>query len=145
MPNTNDSHGESKIIFEDYDWLIVEPFDYESYVYYAPEIMKSRFKEFRDGNIYFIVDKNNNATLSGGFKTYAIYKINDDIEYFWWNGNQIKTKKRFNSNFPEEIIQQVNNIIGASEIYKLLTKIKAALSSQSTMNISLFSFKTYAL
>jgi hypothetical protein len=69
MPNENDNHGESRIIFEDYDWLIVNPLDYESYVYHAPENMKSRFGEFRDGYIYFIVDKNNNATYAGDAMT----------------------------------------------------------------------------
>ena len=38
MPNTNDSHGESKIIFEDDKYLIVEPMDYDSYIYYAPDL-----------------------------------------------------------------------------------------------------------
>jgi len=123
MPNENDNHGESRIIFEDYDWLIVNPLDYESYVYHAPENMKSRFGEFRDGYIYFIVDKNNNATYAGGFKTYMMYLDDDVTQYYNWNGKDIKNKKTFVEDFPDEIIKQINNILGNSELYELLVKI----------------------
>lgn len=95
MSNENDNHGESRIIFDDYDWLIVNPLDYESYVYYAPENMKSRFGEFRDGYVYCIVDKNNNATYAGGFKTYMMYLDDDVVQYYNWNGKDIKNKKTF--------------------------------------------------
>lgn len=124
MPNTNDSHGESKIIFEDDDWLIVEPFDYKSYVYHAPENMKSRWNEFRDGDVYFIVDKNSNATYAGGFKTYMMYKYNDDVEYYNWNGTEIKTKMMFIEDFPNEVIDQIKEIIGEGKLYSLLIKIQ---------------------
>ena len=123
MPNTNDSHGESKVIYEDDDWLIVEPMDYESYTYTSPDNLKSEWNRFRDGDIFFIVDKNNNATYAGGFKTYMIYIEEDKTYYYNWNGKEIKTKKRFIRDFPTHIIQQVNDIIGVGDIYKLLTKI----------------------
>lgn len=121
MPNTNDSHGESKIIFENEDWLIVEPFDYDSYVYNAPEGMKSSWNTFRDGDVYFIVDKNSSGY--SGFKTYMMYKDDDGIEYYNWNGKEIKTKKRFVEDFSDEITQEVNKIIGNSELYDLLVKV----------------------
>ena len=73
MSNTNDSHGDSKTIFEDDDWLIITPLDYESYTYTSPDNLKSEWNRFRDGDIFFIVDKNNNTTYAGGFKTYMIY------------------------------------------------------------------------
>lgn len=123
MPNENDNHGESRIIFDDYDWLIVNPLDYESYVYYAPENMKSRFGEFRDGYVYCIVDKNNNATYAGGFKTYMMYLDDDVVQYYNWNGKDIKNKKTFFEDFSDEVIKEINNILGNSEIYDLLVKI----------------------
>ena len=134
MPNTNDSHGESKIIFEDEDWLIVEPFDYESYTYYAPDGMKSNWGGFRDGDVYFIVDKNSSGY--SGFKTYMMYKYNDDIEYYNWNGKEIKTKQGFVNNFSNEITQEVNKIIGNSELYNLLLKVMSGeeVSSRSMEN-----------
>lgn len=123
MSNENDNHGESRIIFDDYDWLIVNPLDYESYVYYAPENMKSRFGEFRDGYVYCIVDKNNNATYAGGFKTYMMYLDDDVVQYYNWNGKDIKNKKTFFEDFSDEVIKEINNILGNSEIYDLLVKI----------------------
>ena len=123
MPDTNDSHGESKIIFEDYNWLIVEPFDYDAYVYNAPESKKSEWNRYRDGDVYFIIDKNNNATYAGGFKTYMLY-IEDGVPYYYfWNGKELKNKKRFTEDFPDQIVQQVNNIIGNSPFYDLLLRI----------------------
>lgn len=134
MPNTNDSHGESKIIFEDEDWLIVEPFDYDSYVYYAPDGMKSRWNEFRDGDVYFIVDKNSSNYT--GFKTLMMYKYDGDITYYNFDGRNINTKKRFIVDFPDEIIQEVNKIIGNSELYNLLLKVVSGeeVSSRSMEN-----------
>jgi hypothetical protein len=123
MPDTNDSHGKSKIIFEDYDWLIVEPFDYDSYVYNAPEGMKSKWYQFSEGDVYFIVDKNNNATYAGGFRTYMIYKDSETTDYFWWNGKEIKNKKDFIGDFPDEIIKQINDIVGNSPLYDMLLTI----------------------
>lgn len=128
MSDTNDSHGDSKTIFEDNDWLIVEPFDYDAYVYNAPDNMKNKWSQFNEGDVYFIVDKNNNATYAGGFRTYMIYKDSETTDYFWWNGKEIKTKKGFIGDFPDEIIEQVNNIIGNSPLYELLVRIMAGES-----------------
>ena len=122
MPNTNDSHGKSKIIFEDEDWLIVEPFDYESYTYYAPENMKSQWNRYRDGDVYLIVDKNSQTNT--GLKTYMIYINRGTTSYYLWNGNEVSTKKRFIDYLSDEIIEQVNNIVGEGKLYSLLVKIQ---------------------
>lgn len=123
MPNTNDSHGESKTIFEDDDWLIITPLDYESYTYASPDNLKSEWNRFRDGDIFFIVDKNNDNTYDGGFKTYMIYFEEGETYYYNWNGKEIKNKKKFIQDFPDQIVQQVNNIIGNSPLYDLLVRI----------------------
>jgi hypothetical protein len=123
MSNTNDSHGDSKTIFEDDDWLIITPLDYESYTYTSPDNLKSEWNRFRDGDIFFIVDKNNNATYAGGFKTYMIYIEEDTTYYYNWNGKELKTKNRFTQDFPPHIVQQVNDIIGNSPLYDLLVRI----------------------
>lgn len=122
MPNTNDSHGESKIIFENDDWLIVEPFDYESYTYYAPENMKSQWNRYRDGDVYLIVDKNSQTNT--GLKTYMIYINRGSTYYYLWNGNEASTKKRFINYLSDEIVEQVNNIVGEGKLYSLLVKIQ---------------------
>ena len=122
MPNTNDSHGESKIIFENNDWLIVEPFDYESYTYYAPENMKSKWNRYRDGDVYLIVDKNSQTNT--GLKTYMIYINRGSTYYYLWNGNEASTKKRFIKYLSDEIVEQVNNIVGEGKLYSLLVKIQ---------------------
>ena len=89
MPDTKDSHGESKIIFEDENWLIVEPMDYDSYLYYAPDNTKLLWKDVRNGQLFCIVDKENNAGLGGGFRTYIIFKDDDNkISYYNWNGKK---------------------------------------------------------
>jgi hypothetical protein len=123
MSNTNDSHGDSKTIFEDDDWLIITPLDYESYTYTSPDNLKSEWNRFRDGDIFFIVDKNNNDTYAGGFKTYTIYIEEDTTYYYNWDGKELKTKKRFIRDFPPHIVQQVNDIIGNSTLYDLLVRI----------------------
>jgi len=123
MSNTNDSHGDSKTIFEDDDWLIITPLDYESYTYTSPDNLKSEWNRFRDGDIFFIVDKNNNATYAGGFKTYMVYIEEDTTYYYNWDGKELKTKKRFIRDFPTHIVQQVNDIIGNSPLYDLLVRI----------------------
>lgn len=121
MPNTNDSHGKSKIIFENDDWLIVKPFDYESYTYYAPENKKSQWNRYRDGDVYLIVDKNSQTNT--GLKTYMIYIARGSTYYYLWNGNEVSTKKRFIDYLPDEIIKQVNDIVGDGKLYSLLVKI----------------------
>tara|TARA_R110000868_G_scaffold162053_3_gene393050 strand:- start:96 stop:1454 length:1359 start_codon:yes stop_codon:yes gene_type:complete len=143
MPNTNDSHGESKIIFENDDWLIVEPFDYESYTYYAPENMKSQWNRYRDGDVYLIVDKNSQTNT--GLKTYMIYINRGSTYYYLWNGNEASTKKRFINYLSDEIVEQVNDIVGEGKLYSLLVKIQNGeeVSSRELENAdeSIYDFK----
>ena len=124
MPNTNDTHGESKIIFENDDWLIVEPMDYDSYLYYAPDNTKLMWKDVRNGQLFCIVDKENNAGLGGGFRTYIIFKDADNkISYYNWNGVG-RPRIDFLEYFPEEIKPQITEIIGYGKLYSLLIKIQ---------------------
>ena len=123
MPNTNDSHGESKIIFEDEDWLIVEPMDYDSYLYYAPDNTRLMWKDVRNGQLFCIVDKENNAGLGGGFRTYIIFKDEDNkISYYNWNGVG-RPRIDFLEYFPEDIKPQIEEVIGVGKMYDLLTRI----------------------
>jgi hypothetical protein len=123
MPNTHDSHGESKIIFEDEDWLIVEPMDYDSYLYYAPDNTRLMWKDVRNGQLFCIVDKENNAGLGGGFRTYIIFKDEDNkISYYNWNSKPF-SKSTFLEAIPEDIKPQVVEVIGVGKMYDLLTRI----------------------
>jgi hypothetical protein len=123
MPNTNDSHGESKVIFEDEDWLIVEPMDYDSYLYYAPDNTRLMWKDVRNGQLFCIVDKENNAGLGGGFRTYIIFKDEDNkISYYNWNSKPF-SKSTFLEAIPEDIKPQVVEVIGVGKMYDLLTRI----------------------
>jgi hypothetical protein len=58
MPDTKDFHGVKNILLDNEDWMVVDPLDYNSFVYYAPENMKSKWDDYRDGDTYFIIDKN---------------------------------------------------------------------------------------
>jgi hypothetical protein len=121
MPDTNDSHGESKIIFEDDNWLIVEPMDYDSYLYYAPPPMKSKWNEFREGDVFFTIDKNNNSSL--GVRTYTVFKnINGKWFYYHWNGDKFE-KSDFFAELPSELQEILSTSFGVGKIYGLLSKI----------------------
>jgi hypothetical protein len=123
MPDTKDFHGESKIIFEDEDWLIVEPMDYDSYLYYAPDNTRLMWKDVRNGQLFCIVDKENNAGLGGGFRTYIIFKDEDNkISYYNWNSKPF-SKSTFLEAIPEDIKPQVVEVIGVGKMYDLLTRI----------------------
>ena len=123
MPDTNDSRGEYKIIFEDEDWLIVEPMDYDSYLYYAPDNTRLMWKDVRNGQLFCIVDKENNAGLGGGFRTYIIFKDEDNkISYYNWNSKPF-SKSTFLEAIPEDIKPQVVEVIGVGKMYDLLTRI----------------------
>jgi hypothetical protein len=122
MPNTNDSHGESKIIFEDEDWLIVEPMDYDSYIYYAPDKMHDNWRNFRNGDLYCIVNKEESS--ESGLKTYMIFKDEyGKISYYNWNGGKFDNKVDFFDNISEDIKPQISELIGVGKTYELLTKI----------------------
>jgi len=121
MPNTNDSRGESNIIFEDDKYLIVEPMDYDSYLYYAPDNTKLLWKDVRYGQLFCIVDKN--AQLDSGVKTYMIFKDeNYKISYYNWDGREL-SRIDFLEVIPEDIKPQVVDVIGVGKMYDLLTRI----------------------
>jgi hypothetical protein len=122
MPDTNDTHGESKIIFEDDDWLIVEPMDYDSFIYYGSNNTDLMWKDVRNGQLFCIVDKEEPS--DNGLKTYIIFKDEDNkISYYYWNGKKL-SRINFINNFPEDIKPQITEIIGHGKLYSLLIKIK---------------------
>lgn len=121
MPDTKDFHGESKIIFEDEDWLIVEPMDYDSYLYYAPDNTRLLWKDVRNGQLFCIVHKEEPS--ESGLKTYMIFKDEDNkISYYNWNGVG-RPRIDFLEYFPVDIKPQIENIIGVGKMYDLLTRI----------------------
>jgi hypothetical protein len=143
MPDTKDFHGAKNILLDNEDWMVVDPLDYDAFVYYAPEYMKSKWSTYREGDTYFIIDKNYNEL--GGFRTYAIHKTEGGVEYFWYSGRKINSKKGFIDDFPDEIQSVVDEIIGHSDIYKLLVKINNGeqVSSRELENAdeSIYDFK----
>jgi hypothetical protein len=121
MPNTNDSHGESKVIFENKDWLIVEPMDYDSFIYYTPDNSRLMWKDVRNGQLFCIVSKE--EYYNNGLPTYMIFKDdNNKISYYHWNGTK-RPKNDFVEYFPDEIKSQVSDLIGVGKMYDLLTRI----------------------
>jgi hypothetical protein len=72
--------------------MVVDPLDYESYTYYAPENKKSQWNRYRDGDVYFIVDKNSQTNT--GLNIYMIYIARGSTYYYLWNeANEVSTKK----------------------------------------------------
>jgi hypothetical protein len=119
MPDTKDFHGMKNILLDNEDWMIVDPLDYNAFVYYAPENMKSKWDDYKDGDTYFVIDKNNQ--LKNGFVTYAIHK--EDGKVHCYNAYGVaRPKSDILDKFPNEVKNVLDNIIG-SEFYKLLVKI----------------------
>ena len=121
MPDTNDFHGAKNILLDNEDWMVVDPLVYDSFVYYAPEEFKSKWNEYRDGDTYFIIDKDKEP-----IQTSIIHKEDDKVFYF---GNEAQrhrklTRNEFIEDFPDEIKSVVDEIVGQSDIYKLLLAIK---------------------
>ena len=78
MPDTKDFHGMKNILLDNEDWMVVDPLDYDSFVYYAPENYKDRWNQFKEGDTYFIIDKNKEP-----IQTSVIHKTQDNkIEYY---------------------------------------------------------------
>ena len=122
MPDVKDIQENTKIIFEDDDWLIVEPINGYSYEYYVPDNLKKYWYKFREGDVYLIVDKNEKSR--SGLKTYMMFKDDDGkFSYYNWNGSEFKNKSEFFELLPEEIQPKASEIIGVGKIYELLTKI----------------------
>ena len=122
MPDTNDFHGAKNVLLDNEDWMVVDPLDYDSFVYYAPENYKSEWNKYRDGDTYFIIDKGKEP-----IQTSVIHKTQDNkIEYY---GNEAQrhrelSRREFESDLPDEIKSVVDEIVGQSDIYKLLLAIK---------------------
>ena len=121
MPDTNNFHGAKNILLDNEDWMVVDPLVYDSFVYYAPEEFKSKWNEYRDGDTYFIIDKDKEP-----IQTSIIHKEDDKVFYF---GNEAQrhrklTRNEFIEDFPDEIKSVVDEIVGQSDIYKLLLAIK---------------------
>ena len=117
MPNTNDSHGESKVIYEDEDWLIVEPMDYDSFMYYTPDNNRLMWKDVRNGQLFCIIDKDKESN-NGDIRTYMIFKDEySKITYYQWNdGREFTSKRAFLDMIPEDIKPQVIEIIGVGKL-----------------------------
>jgi hypothetical protein len=120
MPNTKDFHGAKNILLDNEDWMVVDPLDYDSFVYYAPEYMKSEWSIFREGDTYFIIDKN--KQYNNGFVTYVIHKEDGEVHYYNAYG-AARPKNDILHQFPDEVKNVIDDIIGVGELYKLLVKI----------------------
>jgi hypothetical protein len=73
MPDTKDFHGMKNILLDNEDWMVVDPLDYDSFVYYAPENYKSEWNKYREGDTYFIIDKDKEP-----IQTSVIHKTQDN-------------------------------------------------------------------
>lgn len=121
MPDTNNLHGTKNILLDNEDWMVVDPLDYDSFVYYAPEVFKSKWNKYRDGDTYFIIDKDKEP-----IQTSIIHKEDDK---FFYIGNEAQghrklTRNEFIVDFPDDVKLVVNNIIGDGKLYSLLIKIQ---------------------
>ena len=120
MPDTKSFHGMKNILLDNEDWMVVDPLDYNAFVYYAPEKFKGSWNQFREGDTYFVIDKNNQS--NNGLVTYTIHKEDGKIEYYNAYG-AARPKMDVLVEFPDEVKSVVDDIIGVGDIYKLLTKI----------------------
>lgn len=141
MPDTKDFHGAKNILLDNEDWMVVDPLDYNSFVYYAPEYMKSEWNTYREGDTYFIIDKNSQS--NNGFVTYAIHKEDGKVHFYNAYG-AARPKNDISDKFPDEVKNVLDNII-SSDIYKLLVKISngEVVSSREMENTdeSIYDFK----
>ena len=119
MPDTNDFHGMKNILLDNDDWLVVDPLNYDAFVYYAPEKFKDSWNQFKEGDTYFVIDKNNKS--NNGLVTYTIHKEGGKIHYYNAYGIA-RPKSDILYKFPDEVKNVLDNIVG-SEFYKLLVKI----------------------
>jgi hypothetical protein len=120
MPDTKSFHGMKNILLDNDDWLVVDPLDYDAFVYYAPEKFKGSWNQFREGDTYFVIDKNNQS--NNGLVTYTIHKEDGKIQYYNVYGDA-RPKMDVLVEFPDEVKSVVDDVIGVGEMYGLLTKI----------------------
>jgi hypothetical protein len=122
MPDTKDFNGTKNILLDNEDWMVVDPLDYDSFVYYAPENYKSEWNKYREGDTYFIIDKDKEP-----IQTSVIHKTQDNkIEYY---GSEVRrhremNRHEFESDLPDEVKSVIDNIVGQSDVYKLLLAVK---------------------
>ena len=121
MPDTKDFHGAKNILLDNEDWMVVDPLDYDAFVYYAPENYKSEWSKYREGDTYFVIDKNKEP-----IQTSIIHKEDNKIFYL---GSEVQrhrelTRFEFESDLPDDVKLVVDNIVGQSDVYKLLMAIK---------------------
>jgi hypothetical protein len=121
MPDTKDFHGMKNILLDNEDWMVVDPLDYDAFVYYAPEKFKGSWNQFREGDTYFVIDKNNQS--NNGLVTYTIHKEDGKIEYYNAYGTA-RPKMDVLVEFPDKVKSVVDNIVGQSDVYKLLLAVK---------------------
>jgi hypothetical protein len=122
MPDTKDFHGMKNILLDNEDWMVVDPLDYDAFVYYAPEQYKDSWNQFREGDTYFIIDKDKEPT-----QTSVIHKTQDNkIEYYGSEAtrHRVLSRREFESDLPDEVKSVVDNIVGQSDVYKLLLAVK---------------------
>lgn len=122
MPDTNNFHGTKNILLDNEDWMVVDPLDYDAFVYYAPENYKSEWDKYREGDTYFVIDKGKEP-----IQTSIIHKTEDNkIKYY---GSEVQRHRElsrfeFESDLPDDVKSVVDNIIGQSNVYKLLLAVK---------------------
>lgn len=122
MPDTKDFHGAKNILLDNEDWMVVDPLDYDAFVYYAPENYKSEWSKYREGDTYFVIDKNKEP-----IQTFVIHKTQDNkIEYY---GSEVQRHRELNrfefeSDLPDDVKSVIDEIVGQSDVYKLLLAIK---------------------
>ena len=121
MPDTKDFHGMKNILLDNEDWMVVDPLDYEAFVYYAPENFKDKWNQFRDGDTYFVIDKDKDP-----IQTSIIHKEDGKIEYY---GSEVQRHRELNrfefeSDLPDDVKSVVDNVVGQSDVYKLLIAVK---------------------
>jgi hypothetical protein len=133
MPDTKDFHGAKNILLDNDDWMVVDPLDYDAFVYYAPENYKDSWNQYRDGDTYFVIDKDKDP-----IQTSIIHKEDNKIFYLGSEAQKHRGLSRFEfeSNLPDEVKSVVGEIIGHSDIYKLLVKVMSGeeVSSRSMEN-----------
>lgn len=122
MPDTNDFHGMKNILLNNDDWMVVDPLDYNAFVYYAPENYKDKWSEYSEGDTYFIIDKDKEP-----IQTSIIHKDKNFKPLYLGSESQRHrelTRSEFESDLPDEVKSVVDNIVGQSDVYKLLLSIK---------------------
>ena len=121
MPDTKDFHGMKNILLDNEDWMVVDPLDYDSFVYYAPENFKDKWNQFRDGDTYFVIDKDKDP-----IQTSIIHKEDGKIEYYGSESQRHRELNRFEfeSDLSDDVKSVVDNIVGQSDVYKLLLAVK---------------------